>query len=210
MAKRNTGQLKLVDAAFELAATMAWRDIGMASVAEHAGVPLTEALAHFPNKNAVLDAAMADVSMKALSECAAFTEEDTVRDRLFALLMARFDAMAPYRAGAVNILRGVVSDPLALICRLPHTMAAMAQMLEAAGVDSSGLGGAVRTKGLALIFASTVRVWLHDESEDLEPTMAALDRNLGRADMLARQFCGVWGRRETTDAEPRDGVPETP
>ncbi len=210
MVKHDTTERKLTDAAFELAATVAWRDIGMAAIAEQAGISLIDALVHFPNKNAILDATIREVSTKALSECAAFTEDDTVRDRLFALLMARFDAMAPYRAGAANILRGVACDPIALLCRLPHAMAAMAQMLEAVGIDSSGLGGAVRTKGLSLVFADAVRVWLDDESEDLGPTMAVLDRNLGRADMIVRQFCRTPGRCKTKETEPGDGLPETP
>jgi len=188
MARKDTTHRKLIAAAFGLAATTPWRDVSMASIADHAGIPLMEALASFTDKNAILDEAIADVSVKAMAECTAFTEDDTVRDRLFALLMARFDAMAPYRDGAANIARGVVCDPVALICRIPHAMAAMAQMLEAAGVDSSGLIGAIRTKGLALVFANSVRVWLGDETEDLGATMAALDRYLGRADMLARQF----------------------
>mgnify|MGYP002633490710 CR=1 FL=1 len=191
MAKKDTTHRTLIETAFGLAATMPWRDVNMASIADHAGIPLVEALASYPDKNAILDAAIADVSVKAMAECAAFTEDDTVRDRLFALLMARFDAMAPYRDGAASIARGVACDPVALIFRIPHAMAAMAQMLEAAGVDSSGLIGAIRTKGLTLIFASSVRVWLDDETEDLGPTMAALDRYLGRADMLARQLCRV-------------------
>lgn len=209
MVKKASPRRKLVDAAFALAASTPWRELSMATIAKHGNVPLTEALEIFPHKNAILDAVISDVSAKAMAECAAFTEDDTVRDRLFALLMARFDAMAPYRTAAANIARGMAGDPGALICRVPRAMAAMAQMLEAAGVDSSGLAGAIRTKGLVLVFASSVRVWLHDETEDLEPTMAALDRYLGRADMLALQFCRPPDSGIAVDGAPQESEPKT-
>ncbi len=189
--KKPTPQEALINAAFDLAADMPWRDISLSSIAEQAKVPLDEALAIFADKNAILDTVITGVTDKAIAECRSFSDEDTARDRLFALLMARLDAMAPYKKGAKSILRGITCDPAALLCRLPHAMTAMAHMLEAAGVDSTGLGGIVRTKGLFAVFAGTVRVWLDDDTEDLGPTMAALDRNLGKAEMLARQFSGL-------------------
>lgn len=196
MAKKISPRQKLIDSAFTLAAGQPWHQISLGNIADHAGVPLIDAIHEFRDKNAILDAAIADVNEHALAECNTFTEDDTIRDRLFALLMARLDAMEPYKAGGANVLRGVTSDPVTFLFRLPRIMTAMAKMLEAAGVDSSGLCGALRTKGLALVFVSTVRVWLTDDSADLAPTMAELDKNLGRADMMARQF---WPPSKSTE-----------
>ena len=50
--------------------------------------------------------------------------------------------------------------------------------------------------------ASTVRLWLKDESEDMAATMAHLDKQLDRAEWLATR---VWrGRRRDADG----GEPE--
>jgi hypothetical protein len=54
-------------------------------------------------------------------------------------------------------------------------------MLEAAGIGSGGLKGCLRVRGLALIYLTAARAWLGDDTEDLAPTMAALDRALMRA-----------------------------
>jgi len=40
----------------------------------------------------------------------------------------------------------------------------------------------LRSKGLLAIWLATLKVWLEDDSPDLAPTMAALDRNLRRAE----------------------------
>lgn len=45
--------------------------------------------------------------------------------------------------------------------------------------------GILKTKGLSLVYLNTVRVWLRDETPDLSKTMAALDKNLQRADQAA-------------------------
>jgi hypothetical protein len=54
----------------------------------------------------------------------------------------------------------------------------VAWMLEAAGVSADGIGGLVRVKLTAAAYVATSRTWLRDETPDLAPTMAALDRRL--------------------------------
>src|SRR5207247_8078803 len=53
-------------------------------------------------------------------------------------------------------------------------------MLTAADIGASGPRGMLRAQGLALLFASVLRTWIHDEDEGLARTMAALDRALAR------------------------------
>ena len=67
-------------------------------------------------------------------------------------------------------------------------MTTMTLILEAAGISASGPFGMLRAKGLLVVWLATARVWLKDESPDLGPTMAALDRNLRRAERLAMQI----------------------
>ena len=55
-------------------------------------------------------------------------------------------------------------------------------------LSAGGLRGALRIKALGLVYLATLRVWLRDDSPDMAPTMAALDRHLRRLDGLAR-FC---------------------
>jgi hypothetical protein len=75
-------------------------------------------------------------------------------------------------------------------------------MLEAAGIGASGPRGALRAQGAALMFARVLAVWIDDEEEGLDRTMAALDRGLSSAerwagflDDLCAIPCALRGRR---------------
>ncbi|MFX7212929.1 hypothetical protein ABTI51_18345, partial [Acinetobacter baumannii] len=63
-------------------------------------------------------------------------------------------------------------------------------MLEAAGLDSGGLAGIARRKGLGLIYLDVLRTWRDDDSVDMARTMAVLDKRLKRAEALAGRWQG--------------------
>jgi hypothetical protein len=58
-------------------------------------------------------------------------------------------------------------------------------MLEAAGIATAGLGGALSTQGMVAVWLYTLRAWDKDDTADLSATMAALDRALSRAEQAA-------------------------
>ncbi len=111
-------------------------------------------------------------------------------------------------------------DPLAALCGALRLRRSMALTLEAARLSSSGLRGAVRIKGLALVYLSTLRVWLVDDSADKARTMAALDRRLRGVESLITRLCrgprfpggrgrakgGAEGCSEDRDAGADDGA----
>src|SRR5262249_42637473 len=66
-------------------------------------------------------------------------------------------------------------------------------MLEAAGISTAGIRGALRVKGLIALYGMTLRTWLSDDTPDHARTMAALDRGLQRAERMAR--CVARGQR---------------
>ena len=109
-----------------------------------------------------------------------------VRDRLFDMLMRRFDVMQAHRPGVLALLRALSADPgMALLLALA-TRRSMRWMLDAAGFDTSGLNGELHTRGLVGVWLWAVRAWRSDESADLAATMAALDKALNRAEEAAR------------------------
>jgi len=177
----------VIEAALRLAAERGWADLALADIAAAAKLPLADLYASYPSKTAILAGLGRQVDREALAGLEAGSEEST-RDRLFDLIMKRFDALAPYRDGLAAVARDLGRDPLAALCGLGQFARSMALMLEAAGVSSSGLAGTVRTKGLGAIYLATMRDWFRDDSTDKARTMAALDARLRRAESWAHRL----------------------
>jgi hypothetical protein len=175
----------LVAAAFSLGGAEGWRKVSAAAAARYAGLDLARARARFPARGAVLK------RFGALADAHALTgapQEGSVKDRLFDILLRRFDFLQMHRAGVVALFRAVPLEPALGAWLAAETLASMGWMLEGAGVSSRGARGEIRKRGLAAVWAWGIRAWLRDESEDLAATMAAIDTALLRAEQIASRF----------------------
>lgn len=201
-------------ALMRVAAREGWRATTLPKVAEEGGTTLAALRARFDDRAAILDRFIAVVDAAVLSGTVAPSEADTPKDRLFDVLMRRFDALAPHRGGVLACWQGVRGDPLALACRAPAALTSMRWMLEAAGIPATGPLGMLRAKGLLAVWVSVFRTWEGDETADLAPTMAALDTALTRAESLAETLEPLLGGRrravETAPAPPPSGEPGPP
>ncbi len=187
--KRATPRERLIDAALELAAERPWAGVSLADVAAKAGLSLAELHEHTPSKAHLVQAWLRRIDAAVLSGPAA-SADDSARDRLFEVLMRRIEAIRPHKAAVASIVDGFTRDPVQALCGWPALLRSMSWMLEAAGIDASGLKGALKAKGLALIWLATLRAFLADEGEDLGSTMAALDKALKRAEPFGRALEG--------------------
>ena len=183
---RKTGDIaeRIISAALELAVSDGWGAASLSDIAARAGVTLAELRNAFSSKAAIVNGFVKGIDEKVLAGIEGGDEASSTRDRLFDVLMRRFDALAPHKAGIAAILRDTCTDPVGGMCLLPRFLCSMAWMVEAAGLSSAGVAGMVRAQGLALIYANAFRVWLRDDSADSSQTMAALDRDLCRAERM--------------------------
>lgn len=194
----------VIDRALELAATSGWRGLSLAEIAEEAGVPLSKVYPHFGSKQAILDAFARRIDAQVLAE--ELDEEELAqpaRDRVFDVLMRRFDLLQPHRAALANIIHDQMRDPAAGLCSLAQLNRSMTWMLEATGLGAEGLKGLIRIKGLMAIYLATLRIWLKDDTADLAKTMAVLDGYLRRIEGFAERM----NRRSPPsngDEEPRE------
>ena len=175
---------RIVDALFQLAGERRFEEISMRDIATAANVSLADFRDIFPSKGAVLGAFNRRIDRLVLGDEARELSGEAPRERLFDVLMRRFDAMAPYRAGLKEIVGWLKRDPIAAARFNQPLLNSMRFMLEAAGVDSEGLAGALKLQGFALTWVRLVDVWLEDSEPELSRTMAALDSELTRGEKL--------------------------
>jgi AcrR family transcriptional regulator len=173
---------KATDALMALLADHPFEDIGLAEVAGRAGLKLSQLRAEFGSVLSIYAAHVKHVDRAVLAGGDADMAEEPARERLFDVLMRRIEALAPYKEAVRSVMRSVRRNPgLALAL---NAMAVRSQrwMLEAAGINAAGPRGALRAQGGALMFARVLSVWVDDDDEGLDRTMAALDRGLASAE----------------------------
>ena len=199
--KRKDARQAIIESALTLAASRGWSRVGLGDIAEAAGVSLAELRAEFSSKAAIVAAYFANIDREVL---AARDPEMAVRpatERLFDVLMKRFDLLNAHREGAVAIVRSTPPDLEAMLCASLALRRSMRWMLEAADLSSAGLREQLRVKALCALYLSMLRVWLHDDSEDMARTMAVLDRRLKRLDKMTRSLCRLAPSREWRDTQ---------
>lgn len=177
----------LVDAAFALGAQQGWSSVSPAAAARHAGLDLPRARRLFPCTGVILKKFGQQADSFSLTNLAA---DGSVRDRLFDILLRRFDYLQVRRDGVVALTRYLPFCPPLAIALTEMNISSMGWLLEGAGVKATGLSGALKKRGLLVVWLYALRVWTADESPDLTATMAAVDAALARADGLLLRFGG--------------------
>lgn len=184
-----------LDAFLGLVAEKGYAGVALRDVAAGAGLGLAELYRRYPDKAALVAGFLARIDAEVMAGTpAAGDPEETVRDRLFDVLMRRFDALRPHRAAVQAIRRAGLRDPLLALSLGPAVRRSMAAMLEAAGVPSDGVAGALRQSGLLAIYQAVSQVFERDETTDSSKTMAALDSRLKRAERWV-QFVDKYTKR---------------
>jgi AcrR family transcriptional regulator len=193
-----------LDAFLALVAEKGFAEVTLRDVAAKAETGLADLYRRYPDKVALVSGFLARTDDAVLAGTPrAIDPEETARDRLFDVMMRRYDALKPHRAALQSIRRAATRDPLLALALGPSLRRSMSAMLEAAGLSSEGISGAVRQNGLLAIDYAVSRVFDRDESQDLSKTMAALDSRLKTAERWAQSFERYRVPRHETATESR-------
>lgn len=181
-----SAEQRIIDSALDLACEHGWRHVTVNEIAEKSDMALSELLRILPTKSALLGVFVTHIDAIVLDQIETAASQESKRDQLFDILMARFDALQPYREGLAAVLRDSLYDPLSMARQFGNLRNSMIQILELADVSTSGPFGAIRIQGLTGVYALTFRVWLKDDTQDMSKTMATLDRSLAQVEKIAR------------------------
>ena len=178
----------LVKVALTQAEQLGWAYVTLNDVADAAEISLAALHTHFDDKSDILVALGRMIDRRVLESFDKIGGEASPRDRLFDVMMERFDVLNDYRSGVIAILHSFRFDPEDAVLSCPHMCRSMSWMLEAAGEDTNGFKGATKIVGLTGIYLKVLKTWKDDTSPDMGKTMAALDKHLGQAERLADRF----------------------
>ncbi len=174
---------KMIAAMLKLAGERAWEFVDFEDIADEASMALQDAHEYFDDRSDIL-AAYGRMLDRKMVENVSVSGEESCRETIFDLIMERFDIINEDRAAILSILHGFQGDPKEAILSFPHLGKSMSRTLDAAGIETNGIFGAMKVAGLTGIYLYTLRTWKDDESPDMGSTMATLDKALDKAEML--------------------------
>lgn len=179
---------QILNAALDIAAREGWGSVTLPRLTSETDLSLTDVLAVFDGIDGIVKSYLRRVDMTMLSACTSWEASDPVRDRLFDLLMERFDALNGNRAAACDLYSASYKRfdlGRVILC---STRRSAHWMISAAQIEAGGLKGVLHEAGLVTIMSYATRAWLTDDSADLSKTMAAVDKALSRADWIAQKL----------------------
>ncbi len=169
----------IVDAALKLAADTGWTKLKLSAIAGEAGVSLSDIAEHFSSKADILGAFMARTDAQLLERL----EEDGIeaelpRDKLFDVMMCRFELLEPYKPALRRIADDLRQNPQDWAVAGGAALRSQNWMLAGAGIEDTGFRALLKSGGLAFVYSRVFQTWLDEEDPGLSKTMAELDRRL--------------------------------
>jgi len=186
MLDQTTRKGKIIDAALRLAGARGWSGLSLDEIAVDAGVNLAEFRQEFQSKAQILAAFTRAVDDAVLEKLGRPESGTAARDRLFDVLMTRFETMAPYKPALRRIMADIRYRPGESISQFGAAARSTYWTLAAAGLDAEGPRGAFYVPGLMGVYARAFDIWLQDDDPGMARTMAALDSRLRRGERFVR------------------------
>src|SRR5215510_15002290 len=132
-ARGKTGDPKaaLREALLRMVAAGGWRDLSYADIAKDAGLSLAAAYQAYPSKAAILTGIGRDIDTRLFASLEEDPLDGSAKDKLFDLLMRRFDALNEHREAYAALAWELPRTPLEAGCLLFQLRQSLGNMLEA-------------------------------------------------------------------------------
>jgi len=183
-------ETKIAEAALKLAGRQGWQSLTLDQIAKAAKIPPAQMRNTVREKSAILPAIMCLLDAQTLTKAGKTDPHATPHDRLFEILMARFDVLQERRAGILVLFEACRADPALARSILPAHWQMAQNIFAHARLVPEGRLKPLATFGLLAVYYRALWRWQKDQTPDMAKTMAALDQALrcaaGVAEILFR------------------------
>ena len=185
MAKINQEDLIFKDI-FGKIASDGWQSIDLEKLSHECDFDVLNVTGGIRNKIDLLVAfsAFIDTTVNQSIDVDLKDDQIPIRERLLEALLIRFEALAPYKAGVIKLMKTFPHNPSFVVIGSKSLKLSMEATLTAVGLEAKGIQGAIRVKGMCMIFMSGVCAWAKDNSEDLSATTRILDERLKQTENI--------------------------
>lgn len=167
----------LMQAAMTIAGRDGWQDATPENIAAEAGVKTAEVRALYEDVWDILSDVLDGIEDRTEAEVKDYLG-DSWRDNLLEILMVRFDCAQDYRDALKALPAFAARHPRHSSAFLRRLYATMERMLYLSRLPEERISP-LSIAAFSVVYLSLVDRWGKDETADLAPTMAAIDKRLG-------------------------------
>ena len=166
----------IVSATFQLIERKGWIHLSLLDIAQDLGITLADLHTLYPSKAEIMKALIHSIEQKTLKHIDPAIAHYTEQERFFEVLMARFEVARAHKKAIGILYQELSSNPTFLVDMVPLGLSSMTWLLEATGFHPTGILGFLQTKLFSILYLRLVYVWLKDETPDMAPTMAEVNK----------------------------------
>ena len=166
-----------------------WKKFSFEKLARNQKVDSKKVKMMFRNKIGFLKAFSLMIDEKVINKLN-FEEfkNNKVKDNLFELIMLRFEELNDYKVGLKNLLNDLKSSPFDFKKVTRNIFDSMELFLDIAKGKENYFFDFIKINIIFIIYSYTFNVWLDDKSEDMNITMAELDKWLSQAEIYSKKI----------------------
>lgn len=169
---------KIIEATLEVLTQTSWDVLTMEELAAKLSITPIQLYAHFPTRCDLLKGIVQFIDDKMLELYQEGNEDLTLQEKLFDIIMCRFEVMETYKKSLKNIILTIWRDPISFPSGVFSGLHSMGIILGAVGVPIEGIKGKLNIKILSFFYLYTLKFWFDDETQDMAKTLAHVDKGL--------------------------------
>lgn len=169
---------KIIETTLEALTHTAWDVLTMETLAEKVALTSVQLYHIFPTRCELLKGIVEFIDDKMMALYQEGQTDLSLQEKLFDMIMCRFEVMESYKKSLKNIIIVILRDPLSFPGGILAGLHSMTLILDAADVPVEGIKGKFNINVFSCFYLYVLKVWFEDESHDMAKTLAHVDKGL--------------------------------
>lgn len=179
----------LIKASFKIIEEIGWNKFSLILLSKNNGISINKVKFYFRRKLDVLISFSKMIDEEIISEINLQEfEENSVKDNLFELIMLRFEKLRPYKKCLIILIDELKTKPIILKKIMLTILDSFKIFLLVSKAKENFIIDFFKIHIIFLIYTFIFRIWLKDDSEDMNKTMVELDKRLSQVEQLYKKF----------------------
>jgi len=180
---------KILKEAIHLIETIGWKDFSISKLSRIRNIEIHQIKFFFKTKTSILkeftkmidESVLEEISIEDLESC-------STKDNLFEFIMLRFEKLEPYKIMLKKFLIDIKSQPIVLKTISKQISNSLDLYLELSNAKNNYFIDQIKLNTFFLMYAYIFKIWLEDDSTEMNRTMAELDKWLSKAEMYSKKI----------------------